>query len=161
MKTKTIYAAYGSNLNVAQMSVRCPDARIYRRAELKDHELVFRGHPDCAVATIEPREGSSVPILLWKISQRDERALDLYEGWPTFYGKETMAFQADGQKLSAMVYVMTPGRAPGLPSRQYLDTIRDGYQDCGFDPDILDRALERSQELTQQEAPAFGGMTLG
>jgi len=62
---KKMYAAYGSNLNFAQMEHRCPDATFYGAAELKDHELLFRGSPTSAVATIEPKEGSSVPILLW------------------------------------------------------------------------------------------------
>ena len=147
---KTLYAAYGSNLNLEQMAWRCPDAKIYGRAVLKDHEMVFRGHPDSAVATIEPREGGSVPIL------------DRYEGWPTFYGKETMTFETDSGPVSAMVYVMTPGHRPGLPSAHYYETIAEGYQDCGFDRSVLDRAVMRSQELAIQEAgPQMGGMTLG
>lgn len=159
---KTLYAAYGSNLNLEQMAWRCPDAKIYGRAVLKDHEMVFRGHPDSAVATIEPREGSSVPILLWEISKRDERSLDRYEGWPTFYGKETMTFETDSGPVSAMVYVMTPGHRPGLPSAHYYETIAEGYQDCGFDRSVLDRAVMRSQELAAQEAgPQTGGITLG
>ena len=78
-----MYAAYGSNLNFAQMEHRCPDATVYGAAELKDHELLFRGSPTSAVATIEPKEGSSVPILLWEISAKDERSLDRYEGFPS------------------------------------------------------------------------------
>lgn len=77
---KKLYAAYGSNLNFAQMEYRCPDATAYGTAELKDHELLFRGSPTSAVATIEPKEGRSVPIMLWEISARDERSLDHYEG---------------------------------------------------------------------------------
>lgn len=78
---KKLYAAYGSNLNHAQMAYRCPDATVYGTAELKDHELLFRGSPTSAVATVEPKEGGSVPILLWEISKRDEHSLDRYEGW--------------------------------------------------------------------------------
>ena len=33
--SSTIYAAYGSNLDLSQMYIRCPGAEIYGRAELK------------------------------------------------------------------------------------------------------------------------------
>ena len=92
---KKLYAAYGSNLNHAQMAYRCPDATVYGTAELKGHELLFRGSPTSAVATVEPKEGGSVPILLWEISKRDEHTLDRFEGWPSFYGKEQMEFQLE------------------------------------------------------------------
>ena len=49
----------------------------------KNYELLFRG-----VATVEPKEGATVPVLLWKIEPLDEAALDRYEGWPHLYRKE-------------------------------------------------------------------------
>ena len=156
---RKLYAAYGSNLNMAQMEYRCPDATVYSTAELKDHELLFRGSPHSAVATIEPKEGSSVPILLWEISAKDERNLNRYEGWPTLYGKEQKDFQLEsGETVSAMVYVMTPGHEMGSPSGYYYATIEEGYQDCGFDTAILEQAREHSEEQAAQEqgsSPAF------
>ena len=38
---KRYYIAYGSNLNIAQMRVRCPQARIIGTSEIKDYELLF------------------------------------------------------------------------------------------------------------------------
>lgn len=161
---KKLYAAYGSNLNLTQMMYRCPDAVVYGKATLPDYELVFRGHRGSGVATIEPKEGSSVPILLWKISGRDEKNLDRYEGWPSFYGKETLEFQAGNERVDAMVYVMTPGHEPALPSSGYYETIREGYEDCSFDIAVLDRAVEYTAELVEAEqtwTPWDGGPTLG
>ena len=66
-----LYIAYGSNLNLTQMECRCPGASVVGTGEVKGYELLFRG-----VATIEPRENASVPVLLWKISPRNEKALD-------------------------------------------------------------------------------------
>ena len=77
------YIAYGSNLSVRQMAHRCPDARIIGMAAIQDWKLVFRTH-----ATIEPAAGRVVPVLIWEISDRDEKNLDLYEGCPTYYYKE-------------------------------------------------------------------------
>lgn len=148
---KKLYAAYGSNLNLRQMARRCPDATVVGTAELKDFELVFRGGAGCGVATVEPREGSSVPILLWEISGQDEKNLDRYEGWPMFYGKQMLGFEAEGQTIPAMVYVMTPGQDAAPPSEIYYETILEGYADNGLDPAVLERALERTEELVQEE----------
>ena len=38
------YIAYGSNLNRAQMALRCPDAKVVGTGEIKDYELLFRGN---------------------------------------------------------------------------------------------------------------------
>ncbi len=156
---KKLYAAYGSNLNMAQMAFRCPDATVHDTAVLENYELLFRGSPHSAVATIEPKEGSSVPILLWEISKKDERSLDHYEGWPSFYGKEQMDFQLEsGETVTAMVYVMTPGHEMGSPSGYYYATIEEGYHDCGFDTATLEQAREHSEELAaleQGDSPVF------
>ena len=40
----TLYFAYGSNINLNQMAVRCPDAKVVEPAVLENYELLFRGH---------------------------------------------------------------------------------------------------------------------
>ena len=85
MKRKRYYIAYGSNLSVEQMSQRCPDAKIAGMAALKDWKLVFKFHAD-----IVPCEGRVVPVLIWEISESDEKNLDLYEGYPHYYVKRQM-----------------------------------------------------------------------
>lgn len=47
----TLYIAYGSNLNLPQMALRCPTAEVVGKSELKDYELLFRGGRRGAVAT--------------------------------------------------------------------------------------------------------------
>lgn len=75
MNRKRYYIAYGSNLSVEQMAVRCPDAKVAGMAVLKDWKLAFKVH-----ATIEPCGGRVVPVLVWEISGKDEKNLDRYEG---------------------------------------------------------------------------------
>ena len=89
------YIAYGSNLNRAQMALRCPDAKVVGTGEIKDYELLFRGNRNGAVATVEPKKGESVPVLIWEISPRDEFNLDRYEGYPRLYGKEMLEVEMD------------------------------------------------------------------
>ena len=40
---KRYYIAYGSNLNVQQMTWRCPTARIIGTSEVKDYRLMYKG----------------------------------------------------------------------------------------------------------------------
>ena len=84
------YLAYGSNLSVAQMAQRCPDAVYVGTAELKDYQLLFKGSQTGSYLTVEPKKGSSVPVLVWRISELDERSLDRYEGYPAFYYKKML-----------------------------------------------------------------------
>ena len=147
----TLYIAYGSNLNLPQMAFRCPTAEVAGVSELKDYELLFRGGRRGAVATVEPKEGSFVPVLLWKIRQKDEEALDIYEGYPRLYDKQMMDVELDGRSVSAMVYIMTPGHEFGVPSDYYADVIRQGYESAGFDTEVLDNAIDHAFELTQEQ----------
>ena len=52
---KRYYIAYGSNLNIAQMRVRCPQARIIGTSEIKDYELLFKGSQTGSYLTIEKK----------------------------------------------------------------------------------------------------------
>lgn len=158
---KKLYAAYGSNLNLEQMKLRCPTATVVGSAVLEHYELLFRGSSDSAVATVEPREGASVPILLWDIQSMDEKALDRYEGYPRLYGKETMTLSLGDQQAEAMVYVMTPGHEPGLPSEHYYDVIARGYQSAGFDLSVLEAGVKRSAELMAAPMDEVFGLRMG
>ena len=143
---KYFYLAYGSNLNVRQMKLRCPTARVVGTAEIKDYELLFKGHRDCAVATIEPKEGSEVPVLIWDIQPSDERTLDIYEGFPRFYTKQDFEVEFNGETITAMAYVMTPGRVFGIPTEGYYQTIHTGYKEHGISTKGLYNALRAASK---------------
>jgi hypothetical protein len=129
--TTTLYVAYGSNLNLAQMARRCPAAQAIGPVWVRDWRLVMRG-----VADIEPRIDDVVPAGLWEITPACERALDTYEGYPRLYIKrDVIVHLANGETAVAMAYVMRYGRVlPYAPAHQgYLGTIREGYQDFGLE----------------------------
>ena len=104
-----LYFAYGSNINLDQMAQRCPDAQVVGPVTLENYELLFHGNlRGAGVATIAPREGSTVHGLLWNITPECERSLDYYEGYPHLYGKEPVTVHGhDGQEHTVMAYVMT------------------------------------------------------
>ena len=140
------YLAYGSNLNKQQMRLRCPDAVPVTTAAVQDYQLVFRR----GVLTLEPSQGTSVPVAIWRISDRDEKHLDVYEGYPSFYHKETWPVSAliDGYgpvSISCMVYIMNDGYPIKAPSDNYFYTVYGGYKDFGLYTAPLVRAYEQAK----------------
>ena len=157
------YLAYGSNLNVEQMKYRCPDAKPVAATSIPNYHLLFRR----GFLTIEPQQGSSVPVVVWKISDRDEKSLDRYEGYPKFYRKEIFPILLNGYKNmdayragkrsvqekvgEAMVYIMNDGFPAQQPSSSYLDTVKHGYAAFNIDVNYLMNALVDTWEEEQRE----------
>lgn len=128
------YVAYGSNLNVNQMKFRCPTAKKIGSGIIENYELLFRGDKHHAVATIEPKLGSSVQVGIWDIQPSDEKNLDLYEGFPRLYQKDKFEVELEnGTTVMAMGYVMDDRYPLNLPSDVYASTILKGYGDFGLD----------------------------
>lgn len=147
--SKIRYLSYGSNLNLEQMAVRCPTARVLGKTKLKNWQLLFRGPHAGGVATIEPQKGNSVPVIVWEITPADEAALDRYEGFPFLYRKENIKVNLDGKMVSAMVYLMNDDRPLGTPSCYYYSLILEGYKAADFDVDILRTAVKNSAEVAK------------
>lgn len=140
---KRYYLAYGSNLNIEQMRYRCPSARIIGTAVIEGYQLLFKGSKTGSYLTIEPRDGASVPVAVWSVTEEDEQNLDHYEGFPTFYYKKELRLPIKGIKTGKMrvrdtfVYIMDERRPLGIPSRMYMQTCFEGYRDFGFDRRFL------------------------
>lgn len=117
---KRIYIAYGSNMNIGQMADRCPDSKLLRVSQIDGYALEFHGGNGGAVATIVPREDSRVPIVLWEISERDERNLDRYENFPRLYFKKDFRVYLGKRKVSAFAYIMSSGYDVGIPNEYYV-----------------------------------------
>lgn len=143
MSDKTLYFAYGSNINLEQMAERCPDATPVGPVTLEGYELQFRGG---GFATIAPCEGSQVQGLLWKLTPRCECRLDIYEGCPRVYEKQMVTVR-DGQSrdLQVMAYVMTGERSktPCMPSRYYYAGIAEGLRQNNMPLEPLEQAFQK------------------
>lgn len=152
MNNKTrLYGAYGSNMSLEQMSYRCPKAKVVGVGMLPEHKLTFRGRSR-GVANIEPCKGRKVPIILWTITEECERALDLYEGFPSLYTKKTLKVLTNNKLEEVMLYVMTK-RYKDLvaqPSEYYFNVIKEGYLDNEIDTTALEIAYsECLQDLKE------------
>lgn len=150
---KRLYIAYGSNLNVRQMKTRCPNAKILGTAKLKGWELLFKGSKSGSYLTIEKKENAIVPVVIWEVSDSDEKALDRYEGYPTFYYKKDIKVLRTGNRrtVTAFAYIMHEERQIGVPSLFYLNTCLEGYDTFYFDKQILLNAYKNSMEMCENE----------
>lgn len=132
-----LYVAYGSNLCKWSMRRRCPDAVALGKFYLTDAKLVFRG-----VADVEYSPGDRVPCGLWRISERDEQALDRYEGVSSgmYYKERGLQIQYRGEVHNPLIYLMC-SRGIYPPAKEYVETIRQGYEDFNLDQSYLDAAI--------------------
>ena len=154
---KKYYIAYGSNLNLPQMRVRCPNARVIGTSVIDGYQLLFKGSKTGSYLTIEPKEGGKVPVVVWEVTESDEKELDRYEGYPTFYYKKTMTLDVKEirtgkiRRKEAFVYIMHEERKLGSPSRYYIRTCLDGYRAFGFDERYLYDALAISRRDSHED----------
>lgn len=154
---KKLYLAYGSNLNLNQMKTRCPGAVLIGYTFIPDMRLIFRGSKTGHYLSIEKAINKKVPCGVFRITEQDERNLDRYEGYPSFYKKVQFGnlplFSMDGKeqpgKISAMAYILPQTAPAGMPTTEYLVTCMDGYRDFDFDRlgcNYLGKALKDTME---------------
>ena len=155
--SKRYYIAYGSNLSIPQMRMRCPGARIIGTSVIEDYQLLFKGSKTGSYLTIEPMEGAEVPVVIWEVTETDEKALDRYEGYPNFYYKKEMTLDIKGirtgkvRRRDAFAYIMHEERELGIPSWYYVNTCLDGYRAFGFDEKYLFDAIRISRRDTHED----------
>ena len=147
MIQKNYYAAYGSNLNRAQMLKRCPESRPVCKATIPNWRLVFRG-----VADIIPCETLEVNVGIYSITPACELALDFYEDFPNLYSKQHIEIETESSSLNVMLYTMNPGYGYGIPSEPYFRTIREGYQDWGIHDELLICSVKHAKKYDSDSA---------
>ena len=138
MKTK-LYFAYGMNTNRDEMAYRCPSAVALGRAVLPGYRFEFK-----SFATIIPSPKEQVEGVLWTITEADELALDILEGYPEFYDKKTVSVEYNGQSYIAMTYIMNPRGKEYAPTDGYYSMVSEGYQTFGLSQQQLLDAKNRS-----------------
>ena len=84
-RPRSLYFAYGSNLQLKQMAKRCPDSQYQGRARLHNFRWQIN---DRGFANIIPDPNTFVEGLCYLLSAEDEMRLDRSEGVPTAYQKK-------------------------------------------------------------------------
>jgi hypothetical protein len=138
-KSIKLYFAYGMNTNRDEMAYRCPGACALGKAILPGYRFEFK-----SFATIVPSPKESVEGVLWTITDTDESALDVLEGYPEFYDKKNVSVIHDEMDYIAMTYIMGPREQGYAPSDGYYSMVSEGYQSFGLSQKQLLDAKNRS-----------------
>ena len=128
------------NTNLAQMARRCPQAVSLGAAVLPGFRFEFK-----SFATVVADYEMDTVGVVWEISDDCEDALDILEGFPVYYTKQTVTVFIDGTPHTAMTYLMYPDEQLSLPSNSYYNMVADGYEDHGISIDQLNNAIDRVQ----------------
>ncbi|WP_250286415.1 MULTISPECIES: gamma-glutamylcyclotransferase [unclassified Frankia] len=136
----TLYAAYGSNLDPAQMKERAPHAPVIGTGWIRNWRLTFGGEDvgwEGALATIVESPGSRVYVMLYDVAKRDLRQLDVWEGVEaSLYTRiRVRIFTLDGEAL-AWTYVLDAYEG-GLPSKRYVAIMADAAERAGAPSDYV------------------------
>jgi hypothetical protein len=134
-----LYAAYGSNMDPAQMATRAPHSpaarlRLDRRlaADLRRRGPRLGG----ALATVVEEPGSQVFVALYDVPRQDERNLDHWEGGDTVYRKVRVRVQTLDGDVLAWLYVLD-GYEGGVPSARYIGILADAAEAAGAPDDYV------------------------
>jgi gamma-glutamylcyclotransferase (GGCT)/AIG2-like uncharacterized protein YtfP len=147
--------AYGSNMDLDQMTQRCPSARFFSVARLADHRLAFTRfstNRQSGVADAVPAPGHEVWGVVYEITPQDLERLDRFEGYRPNRLPHENAYNRDERELQladreigtsrVMVYLATRQANASLPNQEYKRLIVSGARHWGLPAHYL-AELER------------------
>lgn len=115
-----LYFAYGANMDVAAMALRCPNSKPLGLARLPRHRFIVTRDGYASVIR-DPRE--EVHGVLWDCALGDIRTLDKFEEIASgLYAKISQPVIVPGGAKRALVYIGRSGEV-GRPKPGYLETI--------------------------------------
>jgi gamma-glutamylcyclotransferase (GGCT)/AIG2-like uncharacterized protein YtfP len=138
-----LYAAYGSNLDAAQMSARCPHSPLRWTGWIPGWRLTFGGDgfdgalPTLVEAAEDEQAEAHVFVSVYDVTPADETTLDQWESADQgLYSKVRVRVETlDGIK-TAWVYVLDDFEG-GMPSARTLGILADAAQTAGAPEDYL------------------------
>ena len=135
-----MYAAYGSNMDPAQMAERCPHSPQRGTGWLEGWRLTFGGEDigwEGALAAVVEEAGQRVFVVLYEVSEQDELALDRWDGATLgYYDKIRVRIATLDGDLVAWLYVLDAYEG-GLPSARYLGIMADAAEVAGAPADYV------------------------
>lgn len=137
----SLYAAYGIDLDPAQMQRRCPSSPVRGPGWLTGWRLTFGGEElsdarvkGGALATVVQDPLSSVFVLLYDVAPADEDALQMWEG-ETYRSLKIRVETLEGSVM-AWTFVLDAYEG-GLPAARYLGGLGDAAELAGAPADYV------------------------
>jgi hypothetical protein len=137
-----LYAAYGSNMDPAQMLRRCPSSPFLGTGWIRGWRLTFGAEEfgwEGALATLVPADddAAGVFVALYDLTEADEQTLDAWEGADHgLYRKARLRVHTLEGDVVAYVYTLDAFEG-GLPSARYLGALADAAEAAGAPDDYL------------------------
>jgi hypothetical protein len=72
--------------------------------------------------------------------------LDVYEGYPSMYGRDFVDVTFKKKSVQALIYYMNYDGYEA-PTHSYFNSIKDGYEHCNLPIDKLYQALDNTKHL--------------
>jgi hypothetical protein len=136
---RSLYFAYGSNMDPAQMRQRCPSARFVAVAKLPDHRLVFSRYArdrGCGTCDGVPEPGKDIWGVVFDISEAELSRMDESEGFRpgrpikgNSYVREQREVYRDGNQgepLLVWLYFAIRQPNPPPPNAAYKRQLVEG-----------------------------------
>ena len=135
-----VYAAYGSNMDPTQMTLRAPHSPLRGTGWLEGWRLTFGGEDrgwEGPLATLVEDLGHRVFVALYDVPAQDEVNMDRWEAadLALFRKVRVRVATLDGEVL-AWLYVLDDYEG-GLPSARYLGLIADAVEAAGAPDDYV------------------------
>ena len=135
-----LYAAYGSNMDPAQMRLRCPHSPQRGTGWLEGWRLTFGGEDigwDGAMATVVEQPGARVFVVLYDVPETDEKELDNWDGVTLgYYRKAKVRVETLDGDVLAWLYVLNFYEG-GLPSARSIGILADSAEQAGAPADYV------------------------
>jgi gamma-glutamylcyclotransferase (GGCT)/AIG2-like uncharacterized protein YtfP len=135
-----LYAAYGSNMDSGQMAERCPHSPQQGTGWLEGWRLTFGGEElgwEGALATVAEDDAERVFVVLYDVSESDEKELDRWDGVTLgYYRKLTVRVQTLEGDAAAWLYVLNEYEG-GLPSARYIGIVADAAEKAAAPADYV------------------------
>ena len=139
-----LYAAYGSNLDPAQMAERCPHSPLRGTGWLQGWRLTFGGEGwDGPLPTLVEDADQQVFVALYDVTASDEAMLDQWESATTgLYRKVRVRVATLDGEQTAWVYVLNDFEG-GIPSARTIGILADAAEAAGAPSDYVAELRQR------------------
>jgi cation transport regulator ChaC len=142
-KEEIWYFAYGSNLNIGQMINRVGEFTGVKKANLKEYKLVFNVNSKrwgglAANLRYTGNPEDETPGVIYRLIKEKISVLNIYEG----VEPSDITVEAEGQKITAKVYLFNSSRPSGQPPTSYLNVITEGLRQHGYPETVIEETKE-------------------
>lgn len=138
-RNTVLYFAYGSNMDQSRLERRVGRVVNLGKAELYDAELLFDvGVKQYSFANVGNKKGSTVEGVLYRLTTKQMRILDSYEG---LYDRYQVKVLHNGEKKFVTIYWSIYGwqfNHPWRPTDVYMHHLIKGAKDNELSGEYLD-----------------------